>query len=202
MPHAVSERLKPLRDIVSADLDILFVGTSPGPRSSNAQHYFAGRTNVFWRLLFESGLTPCMLTAQQDNEMIEYKYGLTDIIKKPTIISNIQKKDARGSIDKLNRHMTELRPKVAAFVGKRGFQIYNKTPTKKYAYGYQRTFKNTRLYMLPSSSGQSYADTKYDEKLCWYTKLREYVCSITGDQNRAPGRTSRPRRAVRERAAV
>ena len=183
---------KGLRDIIAKDLSILFVGTSPGSRSSSAQHYFAGRSNVFWRLLFEAGLTDRKLTAQQDKEMIEYKYGLTDIVKKPTVIAEIRRRDARGASEKLNRSMIQFKPKVAAFVGKKGWQIYNKTPGKIYKYGYQRTFKSTRLYLLPSTSGQSYRDTSYGEKLGWYKALRKYVLGLpSGDQNPAPERANR-----------
>lgn len=179
------QELKPLRDIIAGNLRILFVGTSPGPKSSRAEHYFAGGPNVFWRLLFESGLTPRRLTAQQDNEMIEYGYGLTDIVKKPTGIDRIRRLDTLSGADKLNRRMAKFRPRVAAFVGKKGWQIYNRTPRKQYGYGYQRTFKNTHLYLIPSSSGQSYRDTKYPEKLRWYKALHEYACGL-GTPNSAP----------------
>lgn len=188
-PHDVTT---PLRDIIANDLSVLFVGTSPGSKSSGAQHYFAGRSNVFWKLLFESGLTDRRLTAQQDNEMIEYKYGLTDVVKRPTVIAKIRRRDARGVPEKLNRRMTAFKPKVTAFVGKKSWQIYNKTPYEIHEYGYQRTFKSTRLYLLPSTSGQSYRDTSYDEKLGWYKALREYVRDLpSGDQSHAPERADR-----------
>lgn len=186
-PHGVTTPPTPLRDIIAKDLSVLFVGTSPGSRSSSAQHYFAGSSNAFWKILFESGLTDRRLTAQQDAEMLEYKYGLTDVVKKPTVIAKIRRRDERSGSEKLDRSMVRFKPRVAAFVGKRGWQIYDKTPRKIHEYGYQRTFKSTRLYLLPSTSGQSYRDTSYDEKLYWYRALREYVRDLpSGDQNPAP----------------
>ena len=179
----MSNNLAPLCDIIRKNLDILFVGTSPGRRSSKVEHYFAGDSNVFWKLLFESGLTSVRLTAEQDSKMFDYNYGLTDIVKKPTTISSIQRRDTLNSIEKLNRRISKFSPKVVAFVGKRGWQIYNKAPRKIYRYGYQHMIKNTHLYLLPSSSGQSYRDTKYCEKLMWYTDLHNYIVNLTGTRN-------------------
>jgi len=45
-------------------------------------------------------------------------------------------------------------------------------------YGFQYNFNDVRIYLLPSTSGQSYADTKYDEKLDWFRELRRYSLRI------------------------
>ena len=37
---------------------VLFVGINPGVRSSLTGHHFAGYSNRFWKLLFESRLVP------------------------------------------------------------------------------------------------------------------------------------------------
>ena len=37
---------------------MLLVGINPGVRSSQTGHHFAGYSNRFWKLLFESGLVP------------------------------------------------------------------------------------------------------------------------------------------------
>jgi len=174
------EELPPLRDIVRKNLKILFIGTSPGVRSSQIGHYFAGKTNVFWRLLHESGLTSERLTTEQDYRMVEFSYGLTDVVKKPTrSTTDIKPHYTLNSTQRVNRLLNQFAPKVAAFVGKKGFQIYNHTSNAKYEYGFQGLHKKTKIYLIPSSSGQSYADTKYDEKLHWYKTLKRYSDGIT-----------------------
>ena len=35
---------------------VLLVGINPGVRSSQVGHHFAGPSNRFWKLLYESGL--------------------------------------------------------------------------------------------------------------------------------------------------
>ena len=79
----MTESLRPLPDIIKEGLQILFVGTSPGVRSSKIGHYFAGHSNVFWKLLYESKLTGRQLKTEEDNDMRDYCYGLTDIVKQP-----------------------------------------------------------------------------------------------------------------------
>ena len=168
------EKLKPLRDIIKKNLRILFVGTRPGIRSSKTGHYFPGNSNMFWKLLYQSKLTGEMLSHKQDSKLIEYNYGLTDIVKKPKISNTINFTDTLDSTNRLNRLLIKFRPKIVAFVGKRGYQIYTQRLTQKYEYGYKGKYYKTRIYLIPSSSGQSYADTSYDEKLHWYKSLKRY----------------------------
>lgn len=175
----MAEKLKPLPDILRKNLKILFVGTSPGIRSSQIGHYFAGKSNVFWRLLYESGLTKERLTTEQDNRMPRYGYGLTDVVKTPTrSVSDIKQHYTIKSTKRLNRTMNLFRPKIVAFVGKTGFRIYSQDNFVKLEYGFQYNYNGMRIYLVPSTSGQSYRDTKYEEKLEWYKSLKKYSDSI------------------------
>ena len=117
------ESLRPLPDIIKKGLQILFVGTSPGVRSSTIGHYFAGHSNVFWRLLYESKLTDQLLKTEQDNNMLDYGYGLTDIVKRPTkSVTDIKKQYTIQSRRRLNRTLNMISPKILAFVGKMGYR--------------------------------------------------------------------------------
>lgn len=171
--------LKPLPDIVKKNLKILFIGTSPGFRSATIGHYFAGRSNIFWKLLYQAGLTPVFLKTEQDHKMIHYGYGLTDIVKQPSkSVSDIKQKYTINSARRVNRLLNNFNPKIAAFVGKAGFRIYTQDNYSKLEYGFQYTYRGTRIYLLPSTSGQSYADTSFDEKLEWYQSLNRYMKTI------------------------
>ncbi|MDE1818298.1 MAG: mismatch-specific DNA-glycosylase [Thaumarchaeota archaeon] len=174
----MTEKLRPLPDILKKNLKILFVGTSPGVRSSQIGHYFAGRSNVFWRLMYESGLTKDRLVTEDDTKMLDYGYGLTDIVKTPTrSVSDIKSRYTSNSSKRLNRTITSFKPQIVAFIGKTGFKIYAQTDAKL-EYGYQYTHNGVRFYLVPSTSGQSYADTKYNEKLECFRDLNRYAKSI------------------------
>jgi len=173
------QKLKPLPDILKKNLKILFVGTSPGVRSSKMGHYFAGGSNVFWKLLFESGLTNVRLTTKDDLRMLKFNYGLTDVVKTPTrTVADIKEKYTIKSTRRINRALNLFKPKIVAFVGKTGFRIYSQNQFSKLDYGFQYKYHDVRVFLVPSTSGQSYADTKYDEKLDWYRELRKYANSI------------------------
>ena len=45
-----------LKDRIAPGLRVLFVGINPGVRSAITGHHFAGYSNRFWKLLFESRL--------------------------------------------------------------------------------------------------------------------------------------------------
>ncbi len=68
--------MRTLSDIVEPGIKVLFVGTNPGAKSARIGHYFAGASNMFWKLLFESKLTHERLTTELDYKVIDYGYGL------------------------------------------------------------------------------------------------------------------------------
>ncbi len=63
-PKPAWERLR-LRDRIAPDLRVLFVGINPGVRSATTGHHFAGYSNRFWKLLWESGLVPERIGARR-----------------------------------------------------------------------------------------------------------------------------------------
>src|SRR5256885_651592 len=47
-----------LTDRIRPGVRVLLVGINPGVRSAQTGHHFAGPSNRFWKLLYESGLVP------------------------------------------------------------------------------------------------------------------------------------------------
>ena len=76
--------LRPLRDRIRPGVRILFVGINPGIRSALTGHHFAGFSNRFWKLLYESGLVPEHIGYQDDGRLLEWGYGITNIVARPT----------------------------------------------------------------------------------------------------------------------
>src|SRR5207244_10764411 len=73
-----------LPDYLQAGLRLVFVGFNPSMRSAAVGHYYAGPGNLFWPLLYESGLLPTPLTYAEDARILEFGIGLTDPVKRPT----------------------------------------------------------------------------------------------------------------------
>ena len=175
-----SHDIETLPDLVQPGMKVVFVGTNPGAKSARIGHYFAGSSNMFWKILYESSLTEERLTTKTDRKLIAYGYGLTDVIKRPTrSTSELRRYDGNGVKNRLDSIIEKNKPGIVAFVGKTGFRYYLDDNNRPVKYGIQK-FKIARsyVYLLPSTSGQSFADTSYKEKLFWYKKLKNYVMNF------------------------
>src|SRR6266571_3723637 len=88
MPHILNSLLRLmtalLRDRVRPPVRVLFVGINPGMRSATSGHHFAGYSNRFWKLLYESGLLPERIGAEDDGRLPDWGYGITNLVPRPT----------------------------------------------------------------------------------------------------------------------
>ena len=73
-----------LPDIISPGLEILFVGFNPSLRSAEIGHHFAGANNRFWKVMYMSNITSLQLNTENDQRLLEYSCGLTNIVERPT----------------------------------------------------------------------------------------------------------------------
>ena len=73
-----------LRDRIKPGVRILFVGINPGQRSEAIGHHFAGYSNRFWPLLYESKLVPKRIRAEDDHRLPEWGLGITNLVARMT----------------------------------------------------------------------------------------------------------------------
>lgn len=107
-----------LPDIVNEKLDILFVGYNPGMQSANTGHHYAGSSNRFWKLLYESGLTPYQMSPQEDFKLLEFGYGSTNLVSRATrSASEITPAEFRKGSLVLKELINRIKPKVVCYVG-------------------------------------------------------------------------------------
>ncbi len=112
-------RIRPeLPDYLAPGLSILFVGINPGLRSSEIGHHYAGPSNRFWKLLFEAGLVPRQMTCHDDCRLLDYGYGLTNLIAKPTAgVQNLVKQDFLRGRQALVTKIKKYQPAIVAVLG-------------------------------------------------------------------------------------
>ena len=107
-----------LPDYLAPGLSILFVGINPGLRSYEVGHHYAGHSNRFWKLLFEAGLVPDRMTCQDDGRLLDYGYGLTNLIAKPTAgIQDLVKQDFLQGRQTLVGKIKKYQPAIVAVLG-------------------------------------------------------------------------------------
>ncbi len=153
---------QPLPDILAPALKVLFVGFNPSPRSAELGHNYAGRGNQFWRLLAEAGMTPRLLTPEEDADLPQWGIGLTNLVARPTVGSDdLSHAELRAGVPRLRELVATQQPGIVAYTGK---GVYLAASGKKSApWGLQdgSLFAGVKDVVLPSPSGRvrlSFAD--------------------------------------------
>jgi TDG/mug DNA glycosylase family protein len=109
---------KPLRDVVGPGLDVLFCGINPSLMSAERGHHFARPGNRFWPALHRAGLTPRLLTPDEDGELLQYGLGVTNLADRPTrTAAELSRAELRAGAAALAELVAAYRPRVLAVLG-------------------------------------------------------------------------------------
>ena len=107
-----------LRDRVAPGLRVLFVGINPGVRSAVTGHHFAGYSNRFWKLLWESRLVPEPVTFEDDDRLTAWGFGITNLIARPSPgIDDLRPAEYVDGWRVLERKVARLQPSIVALIG-------------------------------------------------------------------------------------
>ena len=155
---------------------MLLVGINPGVRSALTGHHFAGFSNRFWRLLYESGLVPERLTCEHDGRLPEFRFGITNIVARPTAsIATLKPAEYLKGRLRLRAKVRRYRPAVVALVG---VTVYRAVfPERKGAVqlGLQaERIGESAVFVLPNPSGRN-ANFSYAEMLAAFRALKRYI---------------------------
>jgi TDG/mug DNA glycosylase family protein len=155
----------------------LFVGINPGIRSALTGHHFAGFSNRFWMLLFESGLVPERVTAEDDGRLPDWGFGVTNLIARPTPgIDTLSADEYLAGARVLRRKVRRWRPPVMALVGVTLYRSLfpNATRIQPVTGLRDDRFEGARVFVLPNPSGRN-ANYSYAEMLKAFRELRLYL---------------------------
>jgi len=151
---------------------VLFVGINPGVRSSQTGHHFAGFSNRFWKLLYESGLVPERIGYEDDVRLPEWGYGITNVVPRPTPgIDSLRRDEYVDGRARLLRKVRRYRPAVVALVGVTVFRAMFPDRRGPVALGLQpERLGPSEVFVLPNPSGRN-ANFSYDEMLAAFRGL-------------------------------
>ncbi|HVN09828.1 MAG TPA: mismatch-specific DNA-glycosylase [Patescibacteria group bacterium] len=179
-----------LADYLRDGLKLIIVGFNPGEASARAGHYYAGRGNTFWPLMYESGLIPEPLEPEDDRRLLEFGIGLTDLVKRPSRgIEEIRREDYTEGRVILGQKLEQHAPRVIAFNGKLVYEKFSGRPVKIGAL--KEKLYGAQVYVLPSTSGQNTTET-HTEKL---QHFRQLAALVNGHPTHAPARSAGAARA-------
>jgi double-stranded uracil-DNA glycosylase len=166
----------PLRDRIKPGVRILFVGINPGVRSALTGHHFAGFSNRFWRLLYESRLVPEPITYEDDDRLPGWGFGITNIVARATPgIDTIEPHEYIAGRLKLRRKIQRYKPAVVAMVGVTVFRAMFPERKDAVALGPQpERIGDSEVFALPNPSGRN-ANFTYAEMLAAFRALKRRV---------------------------
>jgi TDG/mug DNA glycosylase family protein len=170
-----------LEDRIGPGIVVLFVGINPGVRSATIGHHFAGFSNRFWKLLFDARLLPELLRAEDDGRLLEFHYGITNLVARPTPgIDTLKPAEYVEGLESLKGKVRRWKPPIVAFVGVTLFRAIFGIPSgRKISLGLQRRerFEGARVFVLPNPSGRN-ANFSYADMLAAFTRLRTHVSRL------------------------
>src|SRR3954451_11837981 len=165
-----------LRDRIGPNLRILFVGINPGMRSAAVGHHFAGPSNRFWKLLYESRLAPEPVTWRDDDRLHEWGLGITNIVPRATPgIGDLHASELtagrRALVAKIRRH----KPAIVALVGVTIYRSLFPDASRGVPVTLGEApdpLAGARVFVLPNPSGRN-ANYSYAEMLDAFTSLSD-----------------------------
>src|SRR5436190_6734470 len=157
-----------LTDVLEPGLRLILVGINPGVMSATSGHHFAGPTNRFWGLLYESGIVPEPITHEDDVRLPQWRIGMTNLVARPTPgIDTLAPQEYLDGWKILEQKIDRFRPHIVAFVGVTMYRALWKVLTSggpgspkpkaaDVAPGFQHaTVHGARIFVLPNPSGRN-----------------------------------------------
>jgi len=168
--------LPTLRDRIRPGVEVLFVGINPGVRSALTGHHFAGFSNRFWKLLYESGLVPEPITFVDDDRLPDWGFGITNIVPRATPgIDTLSPDEYVRGRTRLHAKIRKFRPRVIALVGVTVFRAMFPEHRCRVVAGLQtQTFEGAPVFVLPNTSGRN-ANFSYAEMLAAFKSLKRFA---------------------------
>lgn len=181
-----------LPDLLRPGMDLVFVGINPSVYSVERGHYFARRTSRFWPAFSRSRLSEAARKAlgidtlgpEQDQELLRFGIGFTDVVKIPS--RNASQIDAAAFEEwtpRLLERLEHVQPRLACFHGVTGYR-----PFLRYVLGTRRepielgpqpeTIGPTHLYVVPNPSPANAHFTPADQA-AWYDRVADFLHALS-----------------------
>jgi len=155
---------------------VLLVGINPGVRSAAIGHHFAGYSNRFWKLLYESRLVTEPIGAEDDVRLAEWGFGVTNLVPRCTPgIDTLTPEEYVAGARLLRRKIRRWKPDVVALIGVTLFRVLFDRRTAPVTLGLQpERLEGARVFVLPNPSGRN-ANYSYGEMLAAFRRLRRWL---------------------------
>jgi TDG/mug DNA glycosylase family protein len=154
-----------LPDALTDNLNIVFCGTAAGNKSAERKAYYTGPGNLFYPTLASCGFIPKLLYPDEFIKLLDYKIGLTDLVKNHYGADKDLLKE-HYNITSFNNKILKFQPDIICFNGKEAAKVFfNLKSTREINYGLQlKTIGKTKIFVAPSTSALA---KKYWDESIW-----------------------------------
>ncbi|KAM0516324.1 hypothetical protein ACHAPE_005471 [Trichoderma viride] len=183
-PPSTYAHLPELPDAVAPKLLVFFIGLNPGIETARTGHAYAHPSNLFWKLLFSSGVTPVPCRADEDRQMPErFSLGLTNIVARPSRNgAELSKQEMDDGVALLEDKARKWRPESMCVVGKSIWEsiwrVRHGSPVgKAFKYGWQDESENmgvikgewagAKVFVATSTSGLAASMSPAEKQAVW-----------------------------------
>ena len=172
---------KRVRDVIAADLDVLFCGINPSLYSAAVGHHFARPGNRFWVTLYRSGFTARLLSPYDDSGLPALGLGITNLVARASRgASDLGRDELRRGRGALERKVVRYAPRYVAILGvdayRTAFEVKGAVVGPQ-----EHGMGHARLWVLPNPSGLN-AHYQVEDLVSFFQELRSAVA------RRRPGR--------------
>jgi TDG/mug DNA glycosylase family protein len=142
-----------LPDVIQPDLRVLFCGINPGLYSAAIGHHFARPGNRFWGALLAGGFTNRLLSAWEDQELLQFSCGLTNLVERASArASELRPAELLAGRAALEAKLLRNRPRWIAILGIDAYRTAFSRPRASLGPQSER-LGTAGLWVLPNPSG-------------------------------------------------
>jgi TDG/mug DNA glycosylase family protein len=140
-------------DIIAPNLKVLFCGINASIYSAAVGHHFARPGNRLWKTLHRAGFTDRLLSPAEDRLLLNYGYGMTNIVARATARADeLDKAELQQGYQALVAKVQQLRPQYLAVLGISAYRVAFEQ--RKAVIGPQNLMlETTKVWVLPNPSG-------------------------------------------------
>jgi TDG/mug DNA glycosylase family protein len=163
---------KIIPDVIAPGLRVLFCGINPGLYSAAIGRHFGRPGNRFWPALYAAGITPRLLKPDEQDELIAYGYGITNLVPRATAAADeLSREELIEGRQVLEEKALRYAPRFLAILGLTAFRTAFRQP--KARLGLQsEMIGHTRIWVLPNPSGLN-AHYQLSDLADLFQKLKE-----------------------------
>ena len=105
-------------DLLRPGLRLVFCGYNPSLASGRSGHHYAHPANRFWRVLFTAGITDRLYKPEEDERLLEFGIGFTNLVPRPTRRPDeLTRAEIRTGAEALRAKLERFRPRAVAYTG-------------------------------------------------------------------------------------